>query len=133
MSHPSLRFVARLSFLVIVASIVSTLLVIMGCTVPTSSAMTAHASSAAQTIAGSVLLVVSHQSGWTTSGSNVSYSTTGLILTGTNTTSGSTSTYVLTITLSNYTDAATGYTASGTVNWSQTNTSTAEPGTIPET
>jgi hypothetical protein len=117
----------RLLFAALAAAIVvSVLLVVAGCkaaggggtAVPT----TDQASRAAQTVAGSVGLVMSHSSSWTQTGASspytVSYSTAGLIMTGTKTVSGSDNNYVLTITLSNYSDAGTGYSVNGVVNFS---------------
>ena len=134
MSHHSLRFIVQLLFLVVVASIVFALAV---CSGNTASVTTAQATSAAQTVAGSVILLMAHQNAWTpppsawTSGSNaVSYSTAGLSMAGTVTVSSPNTTYNMTLTFSNYTDAATSYTVNGTVNWSQTGTSTSQSGTV---
>jgi hypothetical protein len=76
---------------------------------------TAQAIVAAQTVAGSVDLVLNNSPSWTTVGSSVSYSTTGLSMSGTSTTVGNTNTLNLTIALNNYADAATGYTLSGSL------------------
>ncbi len=130
MSYLSRGLIARLSLLAILATI---LLVLAGCKT-SSSVTTDQAARAAQTIEGSVVLVMAHQNSWAppppyTTNTSVSYSAAGLNMTGTVTISGSTTTYALTITFSNYADAATGYTVNGTFNFSQTNTSTDESGT----
>ena len=134
MSRHSLRFIVQLLFLVVVVSIVFVLAV---CSGNTASVTTAQATSAAQTVAGSVILLMAHQNAWTpppsawTSGSHaVSYSTAGLSMAGTVTVSSPNTTYNMTLTLSNYMDAATSYTVNGTVNWSQTGTSTSQSGTV---
>ena len=120
MSHPSSKFTARHSFLVLGAS---TLLIMMGSsaasaggTITTAQATTAM--KAAQE--GAILVIYPPLPGWTQIGTAVSYSTgTGLSMTGTlTTTSPATATCVMTITLINYADAATGCTVNGTQNWS---------------
>jgi hypothetical protein len=81
---------------------------------------TAQATTAVQTVVGAVSLMMNSK--WTETGISSpyteSYSTTGLVMTGTKTVVGSNNNYVLTITLLNYSDAATGYTVNGTINFS---------------
>jgi len=77
----------------------------------------AQAAKAAQTTTGAVDVVMFHSQWWTTNGSNVSFGAAGLSMSGTLTISGPNNTFGLAITLSNYTDAATGYKANGTINY----------------
>ena len=88
------------------------------------SVTTAQATIAVQAAGGSVMLLLNRQQLWKQTGGSspytVSYSTTGLSMTGTLTVVGSDNNYSLTMALSNYSDAATGYTVSGTANLSLT-------------
>ena len=82
---------------------------------------TAQAATAMQTVAGGITLLQNRGSSWAVTGTSpqytVSFSTTGLSMTGTKTVVGNNDNYVLTITFSNYSDAATGYTLNGTLNY----------------
>lgn len=90
-----------------------------------STVTTAQASKAGQAVIDGVTLVMDNQLSWTTIGTAVSYSISGLSMTGTLTTVFPINTYTLTITFSGYVDGATGYTLNGTVNLSEIiNTST---------
>ena len=124
------QFPARFLFSILVVSALSIVLALAGCTGATTSVTTAQATTATQAMGATVLLVIAHQGGWNTSGTAVSYSTTGLSMSGTASPAGSPTTYVLAITLSGYVDAATGYTLNGTVNWSQSGTSSSQSGTV---
>lgn len=92
--------------------------------VPSITITIAQATTAMQTVAGGMALLQNRESRWTKTPtpdpniSNVSYSTTGLSMTGTRTVVGNNNDDVLTITFSNYSDAATGYTLNGTIDFS---------------
>lgn len=107
-------------------------LLAMGCNTGGGPTVTAaEANKAAQTVAGSIALVMSQSSFWTNTGSsNYTYSAAGLSMNGTHTNVAGTVTDNLTITLSGYSDAATGYTVSGTINSLGTSNAVTASGTI---